>query len=247
MVRKLEKIGKEPSLANRFYTKMFYERWGDWKLKPREIQDMWIQEGAYLLENLIEDGHALSVGPGDGRDIGLLRNKASRIMGIDKDIMSLELARQNCMRYFGRKGYDRVDFFLGDITKENNLPPETFDYAVCIGNTFGTLGTYDNKIKALLEMKRLLKVDGDIFISVYSEKSMNEPLRSKRKEFYNNLGINIEHEDRQVMYSKKGKEVSESFTPQEFNDFAKKTELKLMESRPLGEIAYMFWLKKSFI
>jgi ubiquinone/menaquinone biosynthesis C-methylase UbiE len=55
----------------------------------------------------------------------------------------------------------------------------TFDYVICLGNTFGNFGK--DKYKILKEMKRVAKKNGKIIISVYSEKALPERIEGYKK------------------------------------------------------------------
>lgn len=124
----------------------------------------WIKkEESWLRENIKKNSSILDVGCGFGKDIKLLVDIAKNISGIDYDREAIREARKNLSRF------RNVKIFLENAENmhfENN----TFDYVICMGNTFGNFGK--KELKILKEMKRVTKKKGQIIIGVYSEKAL---------------------------------------------------------------------------
>ncbi len=119
-----------------------------------------------MRENIKKNSSVLDVGCGFGKDTKLLINIAKNISGIDYDREAIKEARKDLSQF------RNVKIFLENAENmhfENN----TFDYVICMGNTFGNFGK--NKLKILKEMKRVAKRKGKIIIGVYSEKA--SPIR----------------------------------------------------------------------
>ena len=72
------------------------------------------------------------------------------------------------------------------------LKSNSADAIICIA-VFHHLENKENRVKALLEMKRLIKINGKIMLSVWS---INQPQKTRRS--FNNYGNNI------VLYNKYG-------------------------------------------
>ena len=85
-----------------------------------------------------------------------------------------------------------LNVLYGNMTSID-LPSASADALICIA-VFHHLENKENRIKALLEMKRLLKHNGKILLSVWS---INQPPKTRRS--FNNYGNNI------VLWNKYGK------------------------------------------
>ncbi|KKP32923.1 MAG: hypothetical protein UR23_C0052G0005 [Candidatus Roizmanbacteria bacterium GW2011_GWA2_32_13] len=125
-----------------------------------------------------KDSKVLDAGCGIGKHIKLLANTAKEISGVDFDKNVVEEAKKNLSIF------KNVKIFFENAKKlhfKNNI----FDFVICMGNSFGDFG--ENTSGVLKEMKRVIKPDGKIIISVYSEKALGA-----RKRQYKKIGIKIE-------------------------------------------------------
>jgi len=89
--------------------------------------------------------------------------------------------------------FRNVDFFCKNA-KKIHFGDNTFDYVICMGNTFGDFGK--DKLKILKEMKRVAKKGGKILVSVYSEKALKIRLKE-----YNRIGIKIKKISKGIIYT----------------------------------------------
>ncbi|MCH8741553.1 class I SAM-dependent methyltransferase [Patescibacteria group bacterium] len=139
----------------------------------------WIKkENLYLQKNIKKDSIVLDVGCGIGRNIKAIANIAKKIIGIDNNKRLFKEIKKSLSKF------KNVKVFLEEAQRlhfKNN----TFDYAICMGNTFGDFG--EDKLKILKEMQRVTKKGGRIIISVYSEKAL--PIRLKE---YKKAGMKLE-------------------------------------------------------
>lgn len=115
---------------------------------------------------------------------------------------------------------------------------ESFDCVICMGS-FMNFST--KKFKILEEMKRVLKKDGKIIISTFSENALSE-----RMKIYTNLNVPIKEvtEKGTVIFDESlGDNVSEQFTKEELTDIFSKVGLRIDNIEEV-EIAYLVTLSK---
>jgi demethylmenaquinone methyltransferase / 2-methoxy-6-polyprenyl-1,4-benzoquinol methylase len=188
------------------------------------------EEKRYLVSNITKDSKVLEVGMGDGRSLNDIIETTKNITGIDHDLEAVEKTKKLFERYPNIK-------IIG--AEADNLPFEdrTFDFVICM-TTFANFG--DNKLKILNEMKRVLKNDGNIIISVFSEKAFDDRMRVYKKVNCQILEIN----GTTVKYkSKYGNETSEQFSEKQLRDIFEKSKLNVLEIKKL-DISYIVKLKK---
>jgi ubiquinone/menaquinone biosynthesis C-methylase UbiE len=105
--------------------------------------------------------------------------------------------------------------------------------------TFANFG--DDKYKILSEMKRVLKDNGNIIISVYSEDALDERLKA-----YKQANLKLKEIDRQkgrVVIDIIGDAISEQFSERELRNIFAKSSLKVIKVKKVG-IAYLCLLSK---
>ncbi|HLC86400.1 MAG TPA: class I SAM-dependent methyltransferase [Candidatus Nanoarchaeia archaeon] len=192
----------------------------------------WFDEEEKYLNNLItQDSKVLEVGCGNGRVLLKLLNKTKNLIGIDNEAKAVKDAKENF------KSYPELKFLLADV---RSIPFEDnyFDFVLCIG-TFANF--YNYKFKALEEMKRVVKNNGFIIISVYSEDAFEE-----RMKLYKKIKTPIQEIKGTTVFfagEKEGENASEQFSKQELQEIFKKTKLKTLEIKKAG-IGYICKLKK---
>jgi len=139
---------------------------------PFLISD-WVKRETYWLKNNVKKNSAvLDIGCGWGDDLKTIAKIIKSSIGIDNDLKVLKEAKNNLSRF------KNIKLFLKDA-KKLDFKDNTFDYVICLGNTFGNLGR--DKYKALKEMKRVVKNKGKIVISVYSEKALPARIEGYKK------------------------------------------------------------------
>jgi len=134
----------------------------------------WVDKFIY---SLTENSFILDVGCGNGRNMMYNNYK---FLGIDNCQGFIDICRQ--------KNLNVLQANMMNIT----LPNNTFDAIISIAS-FHHLSTAENRIKCLLELKRLIKKDGTILLSVWS---ISQPKKT-RKEF-------TKYGDNLVSYNKFG-------------------------------------------
>jgi len=191
------------------------------------IKDFHKKETKYL-KNL--SGHVLEIGSGTGRTLKVLSENCSRVIGIDKEKIMVLKSKANI------KNLKNVE-----IHKQNakNLEFERgyFDYVICMGSTFSNLGK--DKVTVLKEMKRVLKKQGKMIISVYNEKALSARLESYSKDELEHTKITKDG----IVYSKEGL-FSEQFTKEKLQKLFNSSKLKYKITN-LNPISYLCICKKN--
>jgi ubiquinone/menaquinone biosynthesis C-methylase UbiE len=209
--------------------KSIFEHWEAYVQNASPLIKDWLEkENDYLKQNIKKNSIILDVGCGFGRNIEAINGICKKIVGIDHNKKLLEGTKKK-MKKFGN-----IEILFGEATNLK-FPENYFDYAICMGNTFGNLG--ENKIKALKEMKRVAKNGGTIIISVYSEKALEERLAS-----YSRAGVEIAKIEGTTVITKEGFEF-EQFTKEELTKIFETTGLK-PEIKELNQILYICKAKK---
>jgi len=158
--------------------KSILEYWQDYiKNADPLIRDWLKKENAYLKKNIKKDTVVLDVGCGFGRNIEAIAKIAKKIVGIDNNRPLCKEITKKLSRF------KNVEFFC-EGAKKMSFDDSTFDFVICMGNTFGDFAK--DKLKILREMKRVAKKGGRIIIGVYSEKALKVRLKE-----YKRIGINV--------------------------------------------------------
>jgi len=200
------------------------------KNMPNSYRRWFEEEKKYLQKHITKNARVLEVGCGDGRSIKDILDITTDIVGIDHDEKAVADAKNNFKDYKSIK-----------ILKANaeNLPLENkeFDFVICM-TTFANFA--DSKQKVLSEMKRVLKDDGFIIISVFSEDAFEE-----RMKMYNKLNAPIkEIKGTTVIFDEEiGDNISEQFSKEQLLDIFSKANLSIVDIKKKG-IAYLCKLKK---
>ena len=127
----------------------------------------WVNE---FLENLDKNSLVYDIGCGNGRNMNF---KNLNFIGID-----------NCENFVKICNEKNLNVVTSNIT-EIPFKSDTADAILCIA-VFHHLSTNENRIKALLELKRIVKSGGKILLSVWS---INQPAKTRKS--FNNYGNNI--------------------------------------------------------
>lgn len=184
------------------------------------------EEESFLLLHIPKNSKVLDIGCGYGRTIRTISSITNDIIGIDNDEKAVEQVK-NC----------KLNILLADVF---NLPfsDKHFDYLVLM---MTLVNFSENKVKALEEMKRVLKDSGKITISVYSEDAL-----PARLEMYKIINVPIDRvEGTKVIFNESvGANISEQFSKEEFEKLVTKAELKVSDYRKIDQLAYIFELKK---
>ncbi len=155
---------------DKLYDRGYFERWLK-SLSP-SIKRFLKKEGDYLIEKIPPNSIILDVGCGFGRSMKTLAPRAKKVIGIDYNERMIREAKKKL------RGFDNVELFF-ENAKNMHFRNNVFDSVICILNTFGDFG--ENKILILKEMKRVCRKDGKIIITVWSEKSLNDRIKTYEK------------------------------------------------------------------
>ncbi len=137
-----------------------------------ESYRVWFEaEKTYLKDHIKPDSSVLEIGSGDGRSIYDLLPLTKNITAVDHDADAVVRAQQ----LFA--DFSSIKIIEADAV---TLPfrDESFDYVICMG-TFMNLA--DKKFLILNETKRVLKNDGKIIVTTFSEKALPERLIMYKK------------------------------------------------------------------
>ncbi|MEK6800890.1 MAG: class I SAM-dependent methyltransferase [Nanoarchaeota archaeon] len=199
---------------------------------PESYRSWFKDERKFLHKYITKHSKVLEVGCGDGRSIKDIIDITQEVTCIDNEQKAVNDAKLNF------KYYSKVKILLAeaiDLPLENN----SFDFVLCL-TTFANFG--NDKYKALEEMKRVLKDEGSIIISVFSEKALEE-----RMKIYKKLKCVIKEASkngRVIIETNSGVIVSEQFSKKELIEIFNKTNLKVDEIIKSG-IGYICKLSKN--
>jgi ubiquinone/menaquinone biosynthesis C-methylase UbiE len=201
------------------------------KNQPESYKKWFGEEKKYLQKKIIKDSKVLDVGCGNGRSIFDILSITKNVIGIDHDKKAVITAKENFIKY------PTVKILRADA-KAMPFDDKTFDFVICMG-TFANFA--DDKIPIIKEMKRVLKKDGKIIISVFSEDAFDE-----RMKLYKSLGVKIkEIKGTTFIFDESlGDNVSEQFSEQELRDIFLKAQLNIDEINK-KDIAYLCTLSRS--
>lgn len=132
----------------------------------RSIRDYFQKEEEFIITNIPPNCSVLEVGSGEGRVLRMLKGQGRCLYGIDSKLDMVQAAKQRMQ--------GEAEILKMDATKIT-FPENYFDYIIIAGNTFGILKR--KKVKVLRECFKVTKPHGKIFLSVYSEKSLDERLK----------------------------------------------------------------------
>jgi len=203
-------------------TKSILEYWQNYiKNSDPLIKDWLKKENNYLKRNIKKNAIVLDVGCGFGRNIRVITAIAKKIVAIDNN-------KPLCEKIIKKLSeFRNVDFFCKNA-KKIHFGDNTFDYVICMGNTFGDFGK--DKLKILKEMKRVTKKGGKIFVSVYSEKALDI-----RKKEYRRIGIKIKEISNGTIYTNNHL-VLEQFDKEKLKKIfnSAKLKVKIIELNPIS-------------
>lgn len=116
-----------------------------------------------FITDLPAGGLVLDVGCGHGRHSRPLALTGHRVVGIDLSRRLLSIARKSTS---SSKEFRPIAWVGADATALP-FPEEIFDAALCIA-VLHHLPSRDDRVLALSEMRRVLRPEGEVFISVWS-------------------------------------------------------------------------------
>jgi ubiquinone/menaquinone biosynthesis C-methylase UbiE len=202
----------------------------DGSLLPEKLRE-YLQTEEERIKQYCQENHpdlVLEAGCGKGRIIEAITPDCKKIIGID---YSPTMARF-CSEKF--KGDSNIRVYEEDIS-QTHFQDGYFDLSILAFNTLGNTDT--NKEKALLELRRILQSQGELLVSVYSEKA-----RDVQYDTYKNLGLNVLKEENDRIYTREGL-VSQRFSVRDLEAWLQVCGFK-GEIEPLNDISYFAIARK---
>ncbi len=138
---------------------LFWAEIADKNQTQRQIQ--------FIKAQLKPGGYILDVACGSGRHTIALSTEGYPIVGLDASPKLLRIAKQRCRT---------VDVVLGDM-RWLPFKSEAFAAAVSMDTSFGYLPSEREDIKSLLEMRRVLRVDGALFVDIFNRTQLMRKYR----------------------------------------------------------------------
>ncbi|MCX6755433.1 MAG: class I SAM-dependent methyltransferase [Candidatus Nomurabacteria bacterium] len=194
-------------------------------------KELFKQEKIYLTSKILPNVNVLDVGCGDGRIIKIITENTKNIVGIDNDPIAIKNARNQLIEFPSTKLVE------GDGL---NMPfvNESFDIIVFM-MTLVNFG--NNKISVLKEINRVLKRDGILLLSVYSEDAYETRLK-----MYTEIGLPIKNYEngKFVFNAMASAETSQQFSIEELSSLVKEGGFKITDTYKIDKIAYICTLQK---
>ena len=200
---------------------MFYDEVADswynirhWSLFQDELKE---------LSKKWENGKILNIGCAHGSDFLPFDKESFDLYGLDVSIELLKKAKEYASKFN----------FQPKLTAGNmkNLPfgDESFDHVICIASLHHVLNK-EERLQSLEEMKRVLKPEGEVFITVWNKRQKEFFLRDKTIE---------------KSWDYKGKELKREYYLYTYNELKKdlkRVGFEVLELRP--EKSYSFPVKQ---
>lgn len=194
-------------------------------------QELFDCERKYLLDHVSAGASVLDIGCGDGRNMQTVSERTKQITGIDND----EKAVEDAGKHFAK--ISTIKIIKADAAK---LPFDegTFDIVTFL-MILPNLDTFKETV--MKEISRVLKKDGKIIFSTFSEKAFDE-----RMKIYQQVKVPITKiEGTKLIFDKSlGANISEQFSREQIQEIAQNAGLKIVDMQEVGKIAYIGMLEK---
>jgi ubiquinone/menaquinone biosynthesis C-methylase UbiE len=207
--------------GRKFIVKPYLEKW--LKNGTPLLKDWLEKENNYLQKYVEKNSITLDIGCGFGRNIKELINKNRKVVGVDYDKSVFKVVKKELAEY------KNVSLFL-EKAEKLHFKDNTFDYVICMGNTFGDMPS--TKTKVLSEMKRVTKKGGKIIISIFSENAMEERIENLKRAGF--IITKIKDSD---IFTKEGL-IAQQFTKEKLKNIFKESGLNVKIIK-LNSIAYI--------
>lgn len=192
---------------------------------PESYKKWFEEEKRYFQKAMTFDAQVLEVGCGYGRSMQDILLITQNIIGIDHDDKAVSEARNN----FSKN--PSVKIIKAEAT---NLPFKNakFDFVICM-TTFANFS--DKKFVVLEETKRVLRKNGKIIISVFSEDALEERMKA-----YKAAKLSVKKvKNGTVVFDKSlGDNISEQFTKNQLEEVFHRAGLKIEDMTKVN-IAYL--------
>ncbi|MFT5280999.1 MAG: SAM-dependent methyltransferase [Flavobacteriaceae bacterium] len=206
--------------------------WGKVEKAPTKAYKKYFQfEKEYLLEHVSKNSSVLDIACGDGRTIMTLLEETQNITGIDNDAKAIQEASS-------RLKHEEGVLLAGADATDIPFEAHTFDY-VTLMLSFSNFDSYKNV--ALSEIERVLKPDGKLFLSCYSDTAIKD-----RIEMYKIIEIPIESivGNKFIFKGSDGSIASEGFSEKEISSIVAQSNMKIIEANRVGDLALFFSISK---
>lgn len=134
-------------------------------------------ETAKFIKSMKKNSTVLDLGCGNGRDIKTLLEHQQKPIGLDSSKRMINISS---------KKYPKVEFIHANMVKIP-LKTNSIDYIICIAS-FHHLKSKKARISCLKEIKRILKPNGKLFLTVWIQKGKIGPhyitWQNKVKRYY---------------------------------------------------------------
>lgn len=202
------------------------------EILPRPYKDWFELENLYLKKLVRKNSKFLDVGCGDGRTLKQIRFLTKNLFGIDHNKSAVNKAKINLKE-------TNAKVILAEARKLP-FPKNYFDFVYT--NSFSNF--WEDKLESLEEIRRVLKKEGRVVLSAYSEDSLKERLK-----LYKRLEVPIKEvrKDGAVIFDfddSLGDNISEQFTKNQLISFFEKVKMKVLEIKKIG-VGYICILSKS--
>lgn len=138
-----------------------------YEIAPKRVKQYFEAEVNHVLQKINNQDLVLELGCGYGRILPSLSQKAKSVFGIDTSLSSLLLGKELL-------GNNSNCFFAQMNAVQLSFPNNIFDVVVCIQN--GISAFHVNQKELILESLRVIKPNGFVLFSSYSEKFWNDRL-----------------------------------------------------------------------
>lgn len=197
-----------------------------------KYKELFKKETKYLAEKIAKDSSVLDVGCGDGRIIKIILETTQNVTGVDNEPAAIQEARERLA------SFPSVKLSVADGLKlpfENNV----FDVVVFM-MTLVNLG--QNKVAILKEIQRVLKTDGVVILSVYSEDAYETRLA-----MYTEIGLPIKSVSggNFTFDAMDTAKTSEQFSQMELTSIVQEAGFKIVDIQKVEGIAYLCTLQRS--
>jgi SAM-dependent methyltransferase len=213
----------------KFYESIEGHKILDEKYWPEKLKEYLEKEDKSLIENISENSAVLDVGSGEGRHLKLLYKKCKKLFGIDYSKTMSDYSKRVL------SGLGNVVILNEDI-KDSEFPKKSFDFIICMFNTFGNLDSETQKI-FLQKISDFIKPNGTIYLSVYSDKAKETQI-----EFYNKIGLVVKGSDEDFVYTDGF--ISERFSKDKIKRIIENAGLKIKNIVELNDISLLLEIEK---
>lgn len=200
--------------------------WNKILQNPKPIyKELFAKEDKYLINHISKDSSVLDIGCGNGRNIETLLSLTKNITGIDIEESAVKESREKF------KGIPEITIAKADVL-DLPFPENSFDVVTLML----TLVNFNNKkTEALREMKRVVKDNGKLIMSVYSEEALENRLKQ-----YEEVGVPVKEVSNTKVVFGNPDVVSEQFSLSDIEEFGKEIGMKVENVEKVPGIAYIF-------